>query len=304
MIKPESLKKGDLIGLIAPSGVVDIERVEKSIEVMKSLGFKVKVGDSCYSKHGYLAGEDKIRGNDINLMFADKDVKGIFAIRGGYGAARLLDNIDFKVIRNNPKLFIGYSDITALHIAINQRCKLITFHGPMIATEIIKGIDDYTKKWYENSIFSNKPLGIIAKSEEDLKVLVPGKVRGILTGGNLSLLVASIGTKYEIDTKGKILFIEEIEESPYKIDRMLLQLHQAGKFKDAKGIVFGAFTKCIASDESKSLTLEQVISEIVIPNNKPTVCNIKCGHCLPTLTLPMGAQVLLDANKGIIEILE
>ncbi len=304
MIRPKPLKKGDTIGLFASSSYVEKEKVEESIAAMKKLGFKVKVGDSCYRQHGYFAGEDSVRAKDINMMFADKEVDGVFAIRGGYGAARLLDDIDFDLIRKNPKVFIGYSDITALHIAINQKCDLITFHGPMPSTELYTDVDEYTKHYYEKNIFSNEPLGVVATVKDDMKVVVEGIAQGKLVGGNLSLIVSSIGTEYEIDTKDKILFIEDVDESPYRIDRMLLQLHQSGKFRDCAGIMLGAFTNCEAEDKNKSLSIEQVINEIIVPNNKPTISNIKCGHCLPTLTLPLGVEVKIDGENGIFQILE
>ena len=304
MIRPKPLKKGDTIGLFASSSYVEKEKVEKSIAAMKKLGFKIKVGDSCYEQHGYFAGKDSIRVKDINNMFADKEVKGVFAIRGGYGAARLLDNIDFEMIRKNPKVFIGYSDITALHIAINQRCNLITFHGPMPSTELCNDIDEYTKYYYQKNIFSDEPLGVVATVKDHMKIINQGIAQGELIGGNLSLIAASIGTEYEIDTKGKILLIEEVDESPYRLDRMLLQLHQSGKFKDCNGIIFGAFTNCGASDKNSSLTIDEIINEIVVPNNKPIMANIKCGHCLPTLTLPLGAKAKMDGDNGIFQILE
>ena len=304
MIRPKPLKKGDTIGLIASSSYVEKEKVEEAIIAIKRMGFKVKAGESCYGHYGYFAAEDEIRVKDINKMFADRTVKGIFAIRGGYGSARLLDNINFDMIKKNPKIFIGYSDITALHIAINQRCNLVTFHGPMPATELCKGIDEYTKYYYEKSIFTNEPLGVVATVKDDMKVIVDGVAEGKLIGGNLTLIAASIGTKYEIDTRGKILFIEDVDEKPYRLDRMLLQLHQSGKFRDCKGIVLGAFTDCEATDKKNSLTLEEVINEIIVPNNKPIISNIKCGHCLPTLTLPLGARARIDGENGIFQILE
>ena len=304
MIRPKPLKKGQTVGLVASSSYVEKEKVDAAIIAIKKLGLKVKVGHSCYKCHGYFAGEDSIRAKDINDMFADREVKGVFAIRGGYGAARLLDEVNYDAIRRNPKIFIGYSDVTALHIAINQNCNLVTFHGPMPATELCNDIDEFTKHYYEKNIFSKEPLGVVATVKDRMKIIVQGEAEGKLIGGNLSLIVASIGTKYEIDTKGKILFIEEIDESPYKIDRMLLQLHQSGKFKDCNGIVLGAFTKCEAKDKNKSLSIDEVINEIIVPNNKPTIANIKCGHCMPTLTLPLGVKSRIDGGNGIFQILE
>lgn len=305
MIKPKPLQKGDSVAIIAPASPSDKNLIDKCITSLNELGLKVVVGESCLSEHGFLSGTDDIRANDINCMFADKNIKGIFTLRGGYGCARLLNLIDFKLIKKNPKIFIGYSDITALHIAINQKSKLITYHGPMISTELIKGLDEYSADYYQKFIFGYKKVEELVNPEEDnLEIINTGIATGQLTGGNLSLICSSLGTKYEINTKNKILFLEEVEEVPYKVDRMLTHLKQSGKLKEANGIILGAFTNCIAPNNKKSLSLQEVFNEIILPLKKPTISNLACGHCLPTLTLPLGAKVLLDANNKKIKILE
>ena len=305
MIKPKPLQQGDSVAIIAPASPVDKTLIDKCVGSLKDLGLEVVVGTSCLSEHGFLSGTDDIRANDINRMFADKNIKGIFAIRGGYGCARLLDLIDFKIIKKNPKIFVGYSDITALHIAINQKSKLITYHGPMVSTELIKGLDEYSADYYKRFLFSKEKINEIFNPVGcNLEIINDGIASGQLIGGNLSLVCSSLGTKYEINTKNKILFLEEVDETPYKVDRMLLQLKQSGKFKDATGIILGAFTDCIASSNKKSLSLEEVFNEIILPLKKPTISNLVCGHCLPTLTLPLGEKVLLDANNKKVKILE
>lgn len=305
LIKPKPLQQGDSVAIIAPASPSDKNLIDKCISSLNELGLKVVVGESCLSEHGFLSGTDDIRANDINCMFADKNIKGIFALRGGYGCARLLDLIDFKIIKKNPKIFIGYSDITALHIAINQKSKLITYHGPMISTELIKGLDEYSADYYKKFIFGHEEVEELFNPKGDnLEVINSGIASGQLIGGNLSLICSSLGTKYEINTKNKILFLEEVEEVPYKIDRMLTHLKQSGKLKDANGIILGAFTNCIAPNNKKSLSLQEVFNEIIFPLKKPTISNLVCGHCLPTLTLPLGAKVLLDANNKKIKILE
>lgn len=304
MIRPKPLKKGDKIGLLAPSGPVKQERIERAIKAMEDLGLKVVLGESCRSYHGFLAGDDELRANDINLMFHDKNINGIFAIRGGYGAARLLDLLDYDMIKKNPKVFAGYSDVTALHNVLNEKCKLITFHTPMASTEFYKGVDDYTLDYFKKNIFSDEPLGAIDNPNgQELKSLVCGKAKGKLIGGNLSLVVSSMGTPYELDTKGRILFLEEVDESPYKIDRMLLQLKQCGKFKDAEGIILGAWTNCEAKEGENSLDLIEVFEELIKPENKPTIYNLACGHCMPTLSLPMGSKVKINGDKCKITVL-
>lgn len=305
MIRPKPLQKGDKVAIISPASPSDKNLIDKCIASLNELGLKVVIGESCLSEHGFLSGTDDIRANDINCMFADKNIKGIFALRGGYGCARLLDLIDFKLIKKNPKIFIGYSDITALHIAINQKSKLITYHGPMISTELIKGLDEYSADYYKKFIFEHEKIEELLNPEgNSLEIINNGIASGELIGGNLSLICSSLGTKYEINTKNKILFLEEVDEVPYKVDRMLTHLKQSGKLKEANGIILGAFTNCIAPNNKKSLSLQEVFNDIILPLKKPTISNLACGHCLPTLTLPLGEKVLLDANNKKIKILK
>lgn len=304
MIRPTPLKKGDKIGLIGPCSPTPEERIEPSIKVMKELGFDVVIGESCTGCHGFLSGNDEMRANDINSMFEDKSIKGIFAIRGGYGSGRLLDMLDYEMIKKNPKVFAGYSDVTALHNVFNKNCKLITFHTPMPSTELYKGVDGYTMECLKKNIFSDEPLGTLENPYgQEIKSLVAGKAKGKLVGGNLSLIVSSMGTPYEIDTKGKILFLEDVDESPYRIDRMLLQLKQCGKFKDSAGIILGAYTNCEAKRDENSLSLMEVFEELIKPENKPTIYNVACGHCMPTMSLPLGSKVMIDGDKSEITIL-
>ncbi|GAA0075891.1 LD-carboxypeptidase [Clostridium sp. CTA-5] len=305
MIKPKPLKPGDKIALIAPSSPTSEEIVKLSVKSMENLGLKVVVGESCKSHYGYLSGSDKIRARDINYMFADKSISGIFAIRGGYGSVRLLDKLDYKMIKKNPKIFSGYSDVTAIHNVLNQKCDFITFHAPMPATEICKGLDEYTLEYFKNNMFKSEPLGTLKNIETlKMKTLYTGKASGRLTGGNLSLICSTIGTEYEIDTKGKILFLEDVDEYLYKIDRMLLQLKQSNKFKEANGIILGSWNDCVAPKGKESLTLKEIFEELILPENKPIIYDICCGHCLPTMTLPLGAKVNMDANRQEIRVLE
>ena len=304
MIRPKPLKKGDKIGLIGTSGPTAKGRIEPSIKAMEELGFEVILGESVREQHGFLSGNDEIRAKDINNMFEDKSIKGIFAIRGGYGAARLLDMLDYDMIMKNPKVFAGYSDVTALHNVFNEKCNLITFHTPMASTEFYKGVDDYTMNYFKKNIFSEEPLGILKNPVgQEIKTLVSGEAKGKLVGGNLSLIASSMGTAYELDTKGKILFLEEIDESPYRIDRMLLQLKQCGKFKDASGIIFGALTNCESKEEENSLSLIEIFEELIKPENKPTLYNLICGHCMPTMSIPLGAEIKINTENNEILVL-
>lgn len=299
MIMPKLLKKGDCIGLIAPSSPTPDDKVIKSKEKLQELGFKVKLGKSCYGRYGYLSGDDELRANDLNFMFKSKDVDGIMCIRGGYGTPRILDRIDYDSIRNNPKVFIGYSDITAIHMALNQLCELITFHGPMASTDMLEDFDEFTKESLIDCIVKGVSIKSI-KNPKDHRIqkLVGGYSKGQLIGGNLALIASTIGTPYEIDTCGKILFMEDVDEEPYSIDRMLTQLALAGKLKEASGFVLGDWNDCKSKSQKPSLTLSQVFNDLIVPLNKPTVSNVRAGHCKPMITLPLGLEVSLNADIG------
>ncbi|MCL2400218.1 MAG: LD-carboxypeptidase [Defluviitaleaceae bacterium] len=278
MQAPNKLKKGDNVALLAPAGPCDAFRTKGSIEILESRGLQAHVMKSCYSHNGYLAGEDKVRANDIMEAFVNPDIKGIFAFRGGYGSQRLLPLLDYDVISKHPKIFAGYSDITALHIVLNQRCGLITYHSPMPGIEFCKpDLDAYTVNSFLGHIIEG-----FSPPELTYESLSYGNATGMLTGGNLSLVSSSLGTPYEIDTKEKILFLEEIQEEPYRIDRMLLQLKHSGKLDDCQAIILGSF-----SPETIT-SLHQAIDEILLPLGKPLGVNLPCGHCIPNATLPLG----------------
>jgi len=307
MIKPKALKFGDTLGVIAPASPTTEENVKKSYDSLVEMGFKVKMGKSCYGNYGYLAGPDGLRAGDINNMFKDKEVDGIICLRGGYGTPRILDLLDYDLIKNNPKIFIGYSDITALHIAITKISNLVTFHGPMVSSDLIGGFNDFSKMSLYNFIMEGKFIGSIKNPKgEEIETINGGIAEGEIIGGNLSLIADTIGTPYEIDLKGKILFIEEIGEEPYQIDRMLTQLRLSGKLKEAEGIILGDFNNCVAKTlkYDDSLTLKQVIEDIIKPIERPTIANLRAGHCEPIVTLPFGVKAKLDANKKELTILE
>ncbi len=307
-MKPKALKKGDKIAIIAPSSPTTKEKVEKAISSVEKMGLTPIVYPSCLSEHGHLSGTDDERAKDINDAFENKEISGIVCLKGGYGTPRLLNLIDYEAIKKNPKYFLGYSDITGLHIALNKMCNLVTYHGPMASSGWINNLDDYTLKYLEKSLFSNIALGIVENPEgEQIESLYPGICEGEIVGGNLSLLVSTLGSPYEIDAKGKILFIEEVSEHNYRIDRMLMSLDLAGKFSDCNGIILGTFTKCepdTKDDNFKDLDLMTIFNEIIGKYNKPTVYNFRAGHNYPQPTFPFGVKVKLNADDGIIEFLE
>ncbi len=305
MIKPKTLSLGDTIGVVAPSGPSCLANVEKGIVVLEDMGFKVKIGMSCYSKYGYLAGKDELRAGDINSMFADDDIDGIICLRGGYGTPRILEKIDYDNIRKNPKVYVGYSDITAIHIAINQISGLVTFHGPMITSDIIHNFQGFSKESLLNTITNNGVIGDVKNpNEENIQCFYRGKAEGRIIGGNLALICSTLGTPYEIDTRNKLLFLEDIGEEPYRVDRMLTQLRLAGKLQEVSGIILGDWNNCVPENPEKSLTLMEVFEDIILPLKKPTIANVKAGHCSPMITLPFGINAFMDADTGKLAIKE
>ncbi len=296
MIWPKPLKAGDRVAITAPSSPVSDEKLEMSVESIKFLGLEPIVMPSCQMRHGYLAGPDKQRADDINAAFSDETIKGIFCLRGGYGTTRLLPMLDFEMIKRNPKVFIGYSDISSLHFNINNRCDLVTFHGPMPTTDY-RVHEGFTNDSLRACLFAPKNLKTIGNPEgEEIITLREGFAKGTLTGGNLSLMAGTLGSPYEVDTKGKILFIEDVDEMPFRLDKMLTALSLAGKFRDCEGIILGTFERCEEADHP-SLSLREIFEEVVLPWDKPTILNLRAGHIYPQSTLPMGAEVSFDAKE-------
>jgi muramoyltetrapeptide carboxypeptidase len=305
--KPRALRKGDRIGLIAPSGpLAGSEQIDRAAAMLRSFGFEPVADPGCASSYGYLAGSDQRRAAELMSFFADDSVAGILCMKGGYGTPRILDAIDWLAVAKHPKVFVGYSDITALHLALNQLCNLATFHGPMGISDTLLEDDDFSVRSWLAAVTSTAPLGIIENpsGSPGLETLVGGQARGELVGGNLSLIAATMGTPYEIDARGKILFFEDTGERPYRIDRMLTTLRLAGKFDECAGIVLGDWNDCGPAEGKPSLSLRQVFEDVIAPSLKPCVYGLKAGHCSPTLSLPFGVEALLDADSGRLEILE
>jgi Uncharacterized proteins, homologs of microcin C7 resistance protein MccF len=299
----KKLNYGDTIGIVCPASPEDDDFIQAHIDILGSLGFNIKKGEHIFSKKGHLAGEDANRATDIMKMFLDDEVDAIMCFRGGYGTMRILPLLDYKIIKQHPKIFIGYSDITTLlnHIAV--KCNFITFHGPMVNS-------DFYNKYTLNSLYStlmhgDRPYSISNPEENPISIMnMAESISGKLVGGNLTLLCNTLGTKYEVKTDNKILFVEEVGEVPYKIDRMLTQLILAGKLKTVKGFILGQFTDCDPSSTSKSLSLLDVLEDRILSLNKPTFANFMCGHGNPKLTLPIGANVKLNMNTKSIDVLQ
>lgn len=301
MIIPPALKFGDKVGFVNASSYISPEDRDCSIQAFEKLGFKVSVGESCKGKYGYFGATDEIRANDINSMFADPTIKAVICIRGGYGTPRILDRLDYELISQNPKPLCGYSDVTGLHLAINKLSGLVTYHSPMPYGEFSRGIDEYSFQVFQGVVMSEKPYGKLYNYQNaPFEIYREGVAQGPLAGGNLSLICALMGTPYEIEAKGKILFIEDVGEDVYRLDRMLTTLRLAGKFKECAGIVFGGFTNC---GHDKDFSIQDIIRDIVVPCGKPVIGGLTCGHMQPTATLPLGAMAKIDSAVNYLELL-
>ena len=287
-----ALRPEGTIALIAPAGPAALH-VEKAEQWMRNRGYGLRTYPGVYERDGYLAGSDKTRLADLHAAFADPDIDAIFCLRGGYGTPRLLDSLDFGLLRANPKPFVGYSDITALHLAINRYAGFVTFHGPMLNADLLGDKQPPT----ESSLFSllRGQLGAGGELAHPvafpLTTLEPGIARGRLQGGNLSMIAAVMGTPFEIDAQGIILFIEDVNEPIYRIDRLLTHLRLAGKLAQVAGVLVGD----VAGVDS--MALERLLKQTFAPLGVPVLSGWRSGHCDPNLTLPLGALVRLDAGE-------
>lgn len=302
-ILPKALIKGDLIALTAPAGALSNESsIEKIEKRMKELGFKTIRGKSLTEREGYLAGSDENRAKEINEFFENKDVKAILTMRGGWGCARILDLLDYDLIKNNPKVIMGFSDITSLVIGIYQKTGLVTFHGP---TGSSSWKEFSTKNVFKTLVNGEKYiLQNPSDYKNDLETLSSGKAYGELIGGNLTVVVSIIGTAYEPNWNQKILFLEDTDEEPYRIDRMLWQMKMAGVFKKVSGIVLGGFTKCEPEEPEKSFTLNEVFNQHFKDISIPVYKGAAFGHILPKFNLPIGIMAEINADDKTITLLE
>ena len=296
MIRPKHLQPGDRVAVLGGSSPTS-KTSEELTQAVRDMGLEPVLYPSATSRYGFLSGTDEIRAADINAAFADESIKGIICTRGGYGFNRILPLLDWETIKKNPKLFGGYSDVTAMLNALNQICDLESYHMQMVGAWS-DGLDAYTAPFVKSILFGD-PVEFVNPEGSPITTIVPGKAEGPLCGGNLSLLAASMGTPYEIDTKGKILFIEEIGERPYKVDGMLTTLRNGGKFDDCAGVILGAFTDCGDREGTiGGLSLETIYRELIAPAGKPTISGVVCGHCSPSMSLPMGRLFKMDADAG------
>lgn len=308
VVKPRALRPGDTVGVVAPSGPVNAGALEAGVARLRARGYQVLLGESVLAQRGYLAGTDTERAADFMSLWADPGVAGIICARGGYGAMRLLPHIDWRVIRANPKFFCGFSDITAFHAALEREAGLVTFHGPMVAA--FGEAESYNEQGLLAAMQSTAPLGEIPWpcDGHDLpraETVVPGVAEGRLTGGNLSLICALMGTPWEFDFTGRILLLEDVDEVPYRVDRLLMQLLLAGKLQQAAGILFGDSPSCLHAPEGRpSLSLPEVLQDLLAPLQIPVLYGFPCGHTGYRATLPLGVRVRLNAGEGSLTFLE
>ncbi len=305
-IIPAKLKSGDRIALVAPGSYLLESELQSAVKNISDLGFEVTFSEKLLLQNGYFSGTDQERADDLMNMFERNDVNGIFCVRGGYGCARILPLLDYKVIKNNPKVLIGYSDVTALLFGIYKKTGLVTFHGP-VATSTF---NDFSISNFNNVLMNNSFPKKFFNAVEDLDenpygvtTLVKGKAKGQMIGGNLSIMVSLIGTEYDLSYDDKIIFIEEVGEEPYRIDRMLTQLIQAKKFEKAAGIMMGIFRKCEPKTEdpsfSKSFTLMEVLKDRLGNLKIPVIYGMSFGHIKNKFTIPFGTIATLDTEEQI-----
>lgn len=299
MLLPNRLQKGNTVGVIAPAGPPKQKDLHQAISFLEELGLHVKFGQYVTSKYGYLAGTDDERLSDFHTMIEDPHIHGIFFARGGYGTGRIAANIDYELIEKNPKVIWGYSDITYLHTAIRQTTSLVTFHGPMVATDMAnEQFGEKTKAMFRQ-LFTPTELHYTEKYSP-LSTLAEGHSAGQIVGGNLSLIVSTLGTPFEIETKDKLLLIEDIGEMPYRVDSMLNQLTLAGKLEEVAGVIIGDFAK--AETGKPTLTLEEVFKHYFGNIGCPVMSGFKIGHCFPHFALPLGVEATLDAKNKTLTI--
>lgn len=310
MILPNRLKEGDTIGIISPSSAIfETEPYQIAVETFEAMGLKVKLGKFVNNRYGHLAGTDEERAQELNDMFLDKNVNGIIALRGGSGAARILDKIDYKIIENNPKVFIGYSDITALHLAIYEKTGLITFHAPLA----VSTWNSFSYSIFRKIIFNGEKLLLKNPKEKGdnltvtrnrIRTIHPGKVTGDLLGGNLSVLTGIMGSEFfPSQWENKILYLEDVGEQIYAIDRMMSQLKLSGVLNKITGFVFGKCSDCKPGSGFGSLTLEEVIDHYIKPLKIPAYSGAMIGHIDDNATIPNGLKVEMNSTAGTIQML-
>ena len=287
-IRPPSLKPGDTMGIVAPAGPFDPDKFMKGKAVLESMGFQTIFDDSIFQKNGFLAGTDFQRADQVNHLFADPSVQAIICARGGYGSMRILSLLDFETIQKNPKIFLGFSDISALLSVLYDQCGLVTFHGPLVTT--LAKATEKTIMAMKTALVSDASLELIP---EDGTVIKPGVCSGLMAGGNLTTLCHLVGTPFAPNFKEKILLLEDVGEMPYRIDRMLTQMKLAGCFNDMAGLILGTFKKCGHLND-----VVDIVDNIFKDTDIPILAGFDMGHGTHNLTVPMGMRATMDTDKN------
>jgi muramoyltetrapeptide carboxypeptidase len=310
VIKPKRLKEGDVVGLVSPSGATFFpDRAEIARESLAALGLEARFGDHVLGRYGYLGGRDGERAADINAMFADPEVRAVFSLRGGWGCNRLLPLLDYELIRSNPKIVMGLSDITGLLLGLHAKTGLVTYHGPTGGSSWNEFNTDQAKRvlFDGEALTMRNPSGDedrLVQRENRVLTITQGRARGRLIGGNLTVLAALVGTEYLPDFEGCILFVEDVREEVYRIDRMLTQLKLAGVLDRIAGFVFGRCTDCEPSRRYGSLTLPEVLDDHIAPLGVPAWYGSMIGHIKHNFTVPLGIKAEIDADDGTIRLVE
>jgi len=341
-VRPPALQTGDTIGIVPPGHPLDRDRIDQAVRRLEAMGFRARVIGAVYTRRGYLAATDAQRAQALMAAFLDPQVKAVFCGTGGYGTTRVLDRLDFDAIRRNPKILLGFSDVTALHLAIHKETGQLTFHGPNLmwglgsedrsltpfasvhlwrnvcdaktlaalaarsaepeAKEPVPGFEALTRTSPDGTL--RYDLSLCEPDTPAPKTLRPGRARGRLVGGNLSLVCALMGTPWQIETKGRILFLEDVGEEPYRIDRFLRQLKHAGLLDGVAGVILGRWHKCVPENPEKSLTLDEVFADYFGDAPYPVVAQFPVGHVRDNATLPLGVMAELDATALTLTLLE
>lgn len=298
LLRPRPVRLGSTIGLVATATAVERDKISWAEENLLRLGFKVKTGRNAGNKYGYLAGTDAERAFDFNSMFEDDSVDAVWCLRGGWGSARILDSIDFDLIKANPKAVIGYSDITSLLNAIYVQTGLVTFHGPLA----VYGESQYTEELFLDLLLDQKTDAFENHPEANIVTINPGTASGRLLGGNLTVLTHILGSPYAPDFNGSILFLEDVSEPAYSVDRMLTHLKLAGVLDRIRGFIFGTCARC--TGDERAFTVEQIIENHIKPLGIPAYTGASIGHMLHKMTVPVGVNVSMDASRGIFKVNE
>ncbi|MDI6767383.1 MAG: LD-carboxypeptidase [Bacteroidota bacterium] len=304
IIKPNRLRCGDIIGICAPASPPASEaNLNRGISYLEQLGFRIEFGKNVLHKNGYLAGSDKQRAADLNSLYANPKVKAIFTARGGYGSQRILPLLDYKIIKRNPKIFVGYSDITAIHFALFSKVRLVTFSGPMVAVEMADGLKNTTEERFWNMLMSKeKPNSIAGRAKKP--IVKSRTATGRLLGGNLSIISSLIGTQYFPNIDDAIFILEEVDERPYRIDRMLQHMKLADMFKNVNGIALGDFSSCHPDKGKPSLTIHRIFQDMFSDLSISVMSGICYGHLKNSIPFPLGVRVKLEGNKKQLDFLE